>query len=107
MSVVCGQGGSDLVVGDDGQIDEKAKDSGAEEVPKSHRSEKHHSPVVRERCRRLRFLDGPQLQKAPRFYRQESKGYDLRRRKESSERHGERRFAGEIHMMHGTYDAAR
>ena len=105
VGVVGGQGGADLVVGDDRQVDEEAEHPGAEEVPEPDGDQEHHRPPVRERGRRLRFLPGAELQEAPRLQRQEREGDDLQRREERSEGEDLGRFAVEVQVVGHADDA--
>src|SRR5215469_9822886 len=107
MSVIGGQRGADLVIGNDREIDEEAEYAGSEEVPKSDCSQEHDGPVVWEWRFRLLPLGGSQLQEAPGFKCEEGERYDFSSREESAKRHVNCRFSGEVHVVHRAHDAAR
>ena len=104
--MICSKGSANFVIGNNRQIDEETKYPGAEEVPEAYRSKEHHSPVVWEWRRRLRLLRRPQLQEAPCFDREEGERDDLSCREERAERHMQRRFPGEVHVVHGADNTA-
>ena len=100
VSVVRGQRGADLVVGDDRQVDQEAEDPGAEEVPEADGDEEHHRPAVRERGRRAALLARAELEEAPRLDGQEGERDHLGGGEDGAERHVLGRLAREVEVVH-------
>ena len=48
VGVIGREGGADLVIAHDGQVDKEAEHPSAQEVPEAHGDEEHHGPFVRE-----------------------------------------------------------
>src|SRR5581483_10480938 len=60
---MCRQRGSKFVVGNDRQIDEKPKDTCAQEGPETNRYQEHDGPIVRERGSRFDSWRAPSWRK--------------------------------------------
>src|SRR4051794_176839 len=102
MGVVRGEGGSDLVIAHDRQVDQKAEDPCAEEVPEAHRDEEHHHPTVKERLVRSLPLTRSDPEKGPRLDGEERERKNLRGGEEGAEGHMLDRRAREVEMVHRT-----
>jgi len=100
MGVIGGKGRADLVIRNDRQIDQKAKDPSAEKIPKAHRGQEHDCPEVRKRSLRLCSLLGTQLEKTPSFKGKYRKRDHFGSREKCAQRHMHRRFAGKVNMVH-------
>jgi hypothetical protein len=99
------KGGADLVVGNDGQVDEEAEYAGAQKVPEADSGKEHHGPVVwKWSCRSLP-LRGSQLQEAPRLKCEEGERYNFGSREESAKCHVNRGLSGEVHVVHRAHNA--
>ena len=99
--MVGGEGGADLVVGHDRQVDEESEDTSTDEVPEPDCNEEHHRPAMRERRRRSRLTPGSELHESPRLDCEERQWDNLRSREEGADGHVRARGAREVQVVHG------
>ena len=99
--MVGGEGGPDLVVGHDRQVDEESEDTSTNEVPEPDCNEEHHRPAMRERRRRPRLTPGSELHESPRLDCEERQWDNLRSREEGADGHVRARGAREVQVVHG------
>src|ERR1019366_10135053 len=96
--MIGGECRADFVIGNDGEIDQKTKNSRAEKIPKSDGRQEHDGPEMRKGGARLRTLLRAELEKAPGFEREERERNHLRRREKRAHGHAHGRVAREIEI---------
>ena len=72
--------GADLIVADDGGVDEEAEHAGAQEVPEADGHQEIESPAM---ALNDRFIAAGHLDEVPGVERDQGQGYDFKRRKDS------------------------
>src|SRR5215472_17585730 len=91
---------ADFIIGNDWEIDQETKHTGAQKIPKSNRNQEHYRPEMGESGPGPAVLECAELQETPGLNCEKRQWNYFRRRKKRPERHVLGRCARKINVMH-------